>query len=142
MANKMKLDFNGFEKMLTKLRCVDGNVTQATETALKKSHAHVTAKLETAIAPHHLTGATEKSLDRVANVEWTGYEASENVGFHISEGGLPSIFLMYGTTVFGQPHVKPDKKLYDAIYGTKAKKEVQQIQHEVIEKAIERAIKK
>ena len=43
MANKMKLDFDGFEKMLTKLRCVDGNVTQATETALKKSHAHVTA---------------------------------------------------------------------------------------------------
>ena len=142
MANKMKLDFDGFEKMLTKLRCVDGNVTQATETALKESHAHVTAKLEKAIAPHRKTGDTEKSLDKNPTVEWYGYEASENVGFHISEGGLPSIFLMYGTTVFGQPHIDPDKELHDAIYGTKTKKEVHKIQREVMEKAIERAMKK
>ena len=94
------------------------------------------------LAPHRKTGDTEKSLDKNPTVEWYGYEASENVGFHISEGGLPSIFLMYGTTVFGQPHIDPDKELHDAIYGTKTKKEVHKIQREVMEKAIERAMKK
>jgi hypothetical protein len=37
---------------------------------------------------------------------------------------------MYGTKVHGQPHVQPDKKLYDAVYGSKNKRQVQKIQEE------------
>jgi len=139
--NKLAMSFDGYDIMLKKLKAVNGNAKEATETALKKSHTHVTQKLQSAIAPHKKTGDTGKSLDQNPTVEWTGDSSTENVGFHISDGGLPSIFLMYGTTVFGQPHIKPDKKLYDAIYGAKTKKEVQQIQREAMEKAIERAMK-
>lgn len=140
--NKLALNFDGYEIMLKKLKSVNGNAQKATESASKASHVHVTRKLQSAIAPHRKTGTTEGSLDKTPVVEWTGETATENVGFHISQGGLPSIFLMYGTTVFGQPHIKPDKKLYNAIYGAKTKKEVHKIQREVMEKAIERAMKK
>jgi hypothetical protein len=36
--------------------------------------------------------------------------------------------MMYGTQVHGQPHVTPDKALYDAIYGNATKKRIQEIQ--------------
>lgn len=49
-----------------------------------------------------------------------------NVGFDITAGGtyngLPSIFLMYGTQLYGQPHIKPDRNLYNAVYGAATKK--------------------
>lgn len=140
--NKLELNFDGYEIMLKKLKAVNGNAQKATESALKASHTHVTRKLQSAIAPHRKTGTTEGSLDQTPVVKWTGGTATEDVGFHITQGGLPSIFLMYGTEVFGQPHVDPDKELHDAIYGEKTKKEVQKIQREVMEKAIERAMKK
>ncbi|MDE6777235.1 MAG: hypothetical protein K2J25_04775 [Oscillospiraceae bacterium] len=63
--------------------------------------------------------------------------AEAKVGFHISDGGLPSIFLMYGT-----PSIEPDNNLKEAIYGTKTKNEIKKIQREVYEKSIERAMKK
>ena len=71
-----------------------------------------------------------------------GTEYSANAGFKISDGGLASIFLMYGTKIHGQPHVSPDKKLYNAIFGATTKKKIQEIQAQAFFKMIDEVMKK
>ena len=46
-------------------------------------------------------------------------------------GGLPSIFLMYGT-----PRMKKDSKVYNAVYGKKTMDEVSMIQALIFADAI------
>lgn len=141
--NKLTLDFPMFDTLKTQLDKAGGNALKtAVDNALKTSNSYVEAQLKAAIAPHHRYGTVEESLDaRPDQVEWYGTSASIPVGFDLKDGGLPSLFLMYGTKVHGQPHVEPDRKLYDAIYGSKVKKQIQKIQEEaflsVVKKVIE-----
>lgn len=139
---KISIEFDGYDILERKLKEIDGNAQKTAENALKASHYHVTKKLNSAISPHKKTGETEQALDKTPVVVWTGDIGETKVGFNINHGGLPSIFLMYGTQVHGQPHIAPDKKLYDAVYSTKTRKEIQKIQREVYEKSIERTMKK
>lgn len=143
--NKLTLDFDDviLGTLQRRLNEVGGNAKQAAESALKASHNHVTKKLKSAIQPYEQTGKTKKSLRETPIVEWTGDIIAEaKVGFNISDGGFPSIFLMYGTTVYGQPHIKPDNTLKNAIYGIVVKNEIRKIQLDVYKKSIERAMKK
>ena len=126
MANKTRIEFEGFEEVIAKLTQLDGDVKGVTEKALRETHKIITKKAETAIAPHKETGATEKSLKRNAEIKWAGSEASVETGFSIRNGGLPSIFLMYGT-----PRMKKDQNLYNAFFGNKTKKEVVEIQEKI-----------
>lgn len=131
--NKIGLQFSGFDEMITKLDELQGDLKETTEKALQASFDHVTPKLAKDIKKHKLTGATEASLRKNEKVEWSGTTASINVGFDIDNGGLPSIFLMYGT-----PRMKPDKKLYNDIYGSKTKKEIAEIQREIFASEIKK----
>lgn len=124
--NKMNLDFDGFIQLSEKLIKLGGDLERTTEKALKKSFEAVTPGIESAITPHKLTGKTQSTLRKNGTVKWTGSVAEVPVGFDISGGGLPSIFLMYGT-----PHMKPDRKLYNSIYGAKTRKKVKELQAEV-----------
>ena len=133
---KLGIEFDGFEKLIQKLEDVEGAAEQATENALIATHELVTRNLQSAIAPHRRTGETEKSLKRNAEVTWIGTAAEVEVGFDIDNGGLPSIFLMNGTEVNGTPRVKPDTKLYNAIYGAKTKKEIAELQEKEFRKCI------
>lgn len=133
MANKTRIEFEGFEEVIARLKKLDGDIKGVTEKALKETHKVITKKAETAIAPHKQTGATEKSLKRNAEIEWAGSLASVEVGFDISNGGLPSIFLMYGT-----PRMKKDQNLYNAFFGTKTKKEVMELQESIFYDEIRR----
>ena len=54
------------------------------------------------------------------------------IGFDIDNGGLPSIWLMYGT-----PKQAPDKALYEAIFGRKTAGEIARVQRQVIKQALE-----
>lgn len=141
MGAKLGIEFDGFDILSKKLKDLDGDVRSATESALKASHQIVTRKVSAAIAPHRESGETAGSIERDSKVTWTNDVAEIGVGFNISEGGLASIFLMYGTQLHGQPHITPDRKLYDAVYGSQTKKEIRQIQEEVILKRIERVMK-
>ena len=91
--------------------------------------------------PHDRTGKTKKSIVTNSPVVWVGDTAEIGVGFSISGGGLPSIFLMYGTKLFGQPHIQPDKNLYNAVYGAKVRKEIQEIQEQAFNKVLERVVR-
>ena len=141
--NRISIDFDGFNVLKKQLDEIGGNATQrAVESALKASQQVIAEQVENAIEPHTLTGKTKKSIVSNSPVEWTGDTASVGVGFDISGGGLPSIFLMYGTTVHGQPHITPDMNLFNAIYGNATKKRVTEIQENAFFKVIEEAMNK
>lgn len=133
MANKTRIEFEGFEEVITRLTQLEGDIKGVTEKALRETHKVITKKAETAIAPHKETGATEKSLKKNAEIKWVGSEASVETGFSIRNGGLAHIFLMYGT-----PRMKKDQNLYNAFFGNKTKKEVTEIQENIFYDEIRR----
>lgn len=139
--NKLSIDFPMYDHLRKQLEKVGGNsLTTAVNKALTESARYTDNQLEKAIAPHRRSGRTEDSLEEDSRPKWSGTNASIDVGFDISNGGLPSIFLMYGTKVHGQPHVQPDRKLYNALYGTKVKREIQKIQEEAFYSIVKEVI--
>lgn len=129
MAKRRKaggIEVEGFDELVARLSEINANVPNLMENALTKTHRIVTQKASEAIKPHHRTGNTEKTLVKKANVMLAGSEASVKAGFDISNGGLPSIFLMYGT-----PTTKKDQNLYNAFYGKKTKDEIREVQEKI-----------
>ena len=124
---KATVDFSSLSDWINELEEKGKDLKKFTEKALVKSHEYITPKLIQDMKKHNQTGDTEKSIEKSAKVEWVGETASVDVGFRISKGGLPSIFLMYGT-----PRQKKDTKLYNALYGTKTKKQLIEIQKDII----------
>lgn len=140
--NRLTIDFDGFEILQKQLTQMGGDAKQAAESALKASHNVVKQKVEAAMQQHIETGDTKRAIITSPVVEWTGDTAAVNVGFDITGGGLASIFLMYGTTLHGQPHITPDRNLYNAVYGAQTRKEIREIQEQAYKKVIERVMKK
>ena len=141
--NKISINFDGFEIMKKQLDEMGGEATKrAVESALKASQQLVANQVTAAIEPHTKPtgGRTKSSIVKNGEVEWTGDTASIGIGFDIGGGGLPSLFLMYGTELYGQPHIKPDRNLYNAVYGNQTRKKISQIQEEAFEKVLERLV--
>lgn len=138
--NKLTIDFDGFEILQKQLTELGGDAKQAAETALKESHKIVTEKVKAAMMNHRESGDTADAIISAPVVEWTGETAAVDVGFDITGGGLPSIFLMYGTQLHGQPHITPDRNLYNAVYGAQTRKEIRAVQESEYRKMIERAV--
>lgn len=136
MAKKMRLEFTGFEEYAERLDKLGGNLKKTTEKALIETHKLLTPKVDEVFKKHDVkySHETMKSLKKDARVEWDGSVAAIGVGFKISEGGYPSIFIMYGTTVHGTPRIAPDKKLYNAIYGNK--KKIRELQEKIFAEEI------
>ena len=140
--NKMTVDFSGLEIYQKKLESIGGEATKrAFTSALRASQNVVRQNVTSAMQKHNDSGDTSRAIIKNANVEWTGDVASIDVGFDIAGGGLASIFLMYGTKLHGQPHITPDRNLYNAVYGTKTKNDIKKIQEQAFQKVIERAMK-
>lgn len=146
--NKLELNFEGFEDVLKQLRKLEADVKSIAEKALEESFKTVTPGIEQAIAAHKRTGATAASLVKEPKVEWAGDVASVPIGFDIKGGGMASIFLMYGSprhaagNQYGRSRQNPgfpaDKTLYNAIYGTKIKKQVEKVQEEIFQSELRR----
>ncbi len=131
MAKKMRLEFTGFEEYAERLDKLGGDLKKTTEKALIETHKLLTPKVEEAFRKHDVKYShdTMKSLKKDARVEWDGSVAAIGVGFKISEGGFPSIFIMYGT-----PRMQPEKKVYNSIYGNK--KKVRELQEKMFAEEI------
>lgn len=131
MAKKMRLEFTGFEEYAERLDKLGGDLKKTTEKALIETHKLLTPKVEEAFRRHDVKYShdTMKSLKKDARVEWDGSVAAIGVGFKISEGGFPSIFIMYGT-----PRMQPDKKVYNSIYGNR--KKVRELQERIFAEEI------
>lgn len=70
MSNKTRIEFEGFEEVISRLTKLNGNVKNISEKALKKTHEIITKKAEEAITPHNQTHQTEKTLRKEAEIEW------------------------------------------------------------------------
>lgn len=133
--------FQALAEQLEQLAGMDG-VIEATEKALIATDDYVTAEIDKAVASSKFdfdrTGKTKSSIDRDKSVEWNGTTAIVKTGFTISKGGLPSIFLMYGT-----PKIKPDTNLKNAAKGEGIHRDkINKIQQEEFNKVIKRVMEK
>lgn len=136
--NKMSIQFDGLEVYQKQLERLGGGqaVKRAFDDALEESQKLIAEKVTAAMSPHNNTGKVKRSIITHDPPEWTGDTGAVNVGFDIMGGGLPSIFLMYGTQLYGQPHIQPDRNLYNAVYGAAVRKQIREIQ----EKAFSRVL--
>ncbi len=135
MAKKFGIQFEGFNELIKDFENLGGDIRLITEDCLKAAHEIVTPKLKADMNRHHRTGDTEKSIKINPTITWEGTTASIDVGFKISQGGLPSIFLMYGT-----PRMPKDTKLYNDIYGGAVRKLIAQRQEEILQDAIQKRL--
>ena len=136
--SKMQIDFEGFDALMKRFNELEKDAKAATEEALTKAHELITEKAAAAVAPPNLpdkgqqsSGRTAASLQRDAKITWNGTVASVDVGFNIKKGGLPSIFMMYGT-----PRYMKVQALYDAFYGAQTEGEVINAEKEILYKAL------
>ena len=133
--NKLTIDFKGFDEYMEKLERLGSDTKALTEKALKASFEKVTPGIGCAIDNHKRTRTTKKSLVSHSQVKWQGTVGRVEVGFDIPNGGLASIFLMYGT-----PRMEPDMNLYNSIYGSKVKKQVRKVQKEIFDEELRRVM--
>ena len=124
---KITIEFDGFDEALKRFEEMEKDLKPVVEKALKETHRIMTPGIKSAITPHHATGRTEESLHESPKVKWSGNIGEIDVGFNISKGGLPSVFLMYGT-----PKMRPDMKLWDAFFGSNVKKKVSDAQKRIV----------
>lgn len=129
--SKWGIQFDGFAEYMAKLDELDADLKAITTKCLEVAHEHITPNIQADIQKHKRTGNTAKSIIEEKHVEWDGTVASIKVGFNLKTGGMPSIFLMYGT-----PRTKKDTKLYNDIYGGATKKKIAEMQQQILNNAI------
>lgn len=136
---KLKLDFPELTVWQEKLNKLDSNLTKRAITdALIASQEIIADKCEVAMEPHNKRGSdggTVTTILRDKNVEWTQSVAKIGVGFDLSKSPV-SIFLMRGTKLFGEPHIAPDRNLFNAVYGRQTKNECREVQAKAFEKVM------
>lgn len=137
---KFGIEFEEFGAYQKKLKALGVDTKQAVEQALRDTQQLIAEQSRVAMQPHK-SDETSKHIIEDGAVEWYNETASGSVGFDLKNGGLASIFLMRGTKVYGQPHITPDRNLYNAVYGARTMKKVQEIQKTAFEKAIREAMK-
>jgi len=127
--NTMKLDLNGFKELLERIQKAGGNIDAAAEKALVESAKPFMEDLKTGIKKHHRTGLTEASLNDPTQIEREGNRLTLKVGFDLGKGGLPALFLEYGT-----PRSKAEPFIQQAIKRNQAK--ARKIQKEILTKIL------
>lgn len=156
MARKQGLDFSGISELSEKYEKLGGELRTLATEALEFIPDEINPQLHAAMAKHRKTGKTEATIVEDQKVTWSGLAASIPVGFDIKKGGLPSIFLMYGTprhaprNQYGgasrpgareHPGTAQDVALYEAIYGKKVQNDIAKKQQEIFEDAIAKLMK-
>lgn len=128
---QIKFDGKAFAEILDNIDKAAGSLDEAAEKALKAAFTEVTPGIQSAIAPHHRSGKTERSLYTAGEVKQEGGVLTVDYGFDIQNGGLASIFLMYGT-----PKMAKDSNLFNAIVGTRAKKTIKQAEEKALKEVL------
>lgn len=148
--NKITLSFPGMKETLERFEKMNGAVGPAVTEALQDSYNYVTAHLSDQIEQHHRTGRTAESLLKNEKVQVEGTTYYIHVGFDVSNGGLASIFLMYGSpkhaitsyhgkkkSTWNHPGMDADAVLYDLVFGNTTKQEIAKIQKKTFERRME-----
>ena len=136
---KLQLDFGGFNDILEQLNKLGEDAQKATDEALTEAFKIITRKATDAVQKPNLpaqgrysSGNSERSLVRDPKITWSDTVASVDVGFNIKHGGLPTIFMMYGT-----PRYMKNQALYDAFYGDQTQTEIYRVISEIYQKKLQ-----
>lgn len=153
MGKKVKIDirFDGFAAIAEELDRFPGALKKAAMEAMEYSAALVDVKLHKEMQKHERDfnskaygkHRTESTIMDGEKATADGNIIEQKVGFNISHGGLPSVFLMYGTPRHYQPNmhrmhpgIAADKKLYNAIYGSNTRKQLNKMQRSIFESVL------
>lgn len=134
---RMSITFSGFADLAADIDRSGGDLHKAVDEALTKTGEYIQSQVESAATPYaakglkgYATGEMYGAIKKDQIIYWNGQVAEVSVGFDLSaKGGWHSIFVMYGT-----PRMGKDQKVYNAIKGSKTKKEVEKIQKEIMQK--------
>jgi hypothetical protein len=95
--NRVGLEADEFAQLIDKVNAMGGDTRRAATEALEAARDVITPQARIAIQRHHRTGRTERSLRNNPVKSMANGKLYDDVGFDIKNGGLASIFLMYGT---------------------------------------------
>lgn len=130
------LGFSGMNNLLTAFQELSGSaMVRAIGEALRETHKFVTPNIHAEMTKHRRTGTVEASIVDTAKVDVQGNIVSMPIGFDLDNGGVPSIWLMYGT-----PKQAPDEALRLTIFGRQTAYKVARVQRKAIKDAMERYI--
>lgn len=148
--SKITLEFPGIKETIERFEKMDLAIGPAVTEALQESYNYVTSHLADQIEQHHRTGKTAESLLKNEKVQVEGTTYFIHVGFDVGNGGLASIFLMYGSpkhvvtryhgkkkSSWDHPGMDADQVLYDLVFGKATKQEIAKIQKKTFEKRME-----
>lgn len=150
MARKrFGIQFKGFDEMFANYQKLGGDTKRIVGECLEAVPKLINPMLESDMAKHKRTGKTAQSISKDKPVEWSGTKAQIPVGFKLKEGGLPSIFLMYGTARHAPANqygtysgivkgITQDQKLYNDIYGAATQRKVAEKQQEIFTREIKK----
>lgn len=136
---KMSILFDGFSDLAEELDRMGGDLHSAVDEALSETQKLVQDRLQSAAEVYqnkgggqkgYATGRMFKSIIDDPHVVWNGSVAEVGAGFNLmTQGGIHSIFVMYGT-----PRMAKNAKVYNAIKGTKTRKDIAKLQEEIMQK--------
>lgn len=141
---KMGIQFDGFRELAEAIDRSGKDLNKIVEEALEATQQAVNDALIPAAAPYarkglkgYATGAMYGAIMQDPQVVWKGTVAQIGSGFTTNDGAtrdgfFHSIFVMYGT-----PRMEKDQRIFNAIKGTKTKKNVADIQKDVMQKHFE-----
>lgn len=148
--SKITLEFPGIKETIERFEKMDLAIGPAVTEALQESYNYVTSHLTDQIEQHRRTGKTAESLLKNEKVQVEGTTYFIHVGFDVGNGGLASIFLMYGSpkhvvtryhgkkkSTWNHPGMDADAILYDLVFGPTTKSEIAKIQKRTFEKRME-----
>jgi len=146
-AGRVGLSFDGLDEMIRRFSELgQGDALKETvEKALDASAEIAYQSIKDAMSQAKVngrpvnwgrTGRTKASLKEDYEIVWeTSDRAYKPVGFDFKDGGLTSVFLMHGT-----PRIKPNRALWDAIYGKAVNEKISEIQKEIFEEEISKLL--
>lgn len=157
MARKKKsgIEFSEFETLAAEFEKLGGDVKKIAEECLEVVPEMINPNLQKDMQKHKRTGKTAKSIVENSKVEWQGNIGKMPVGFDLKKGGMPSIFLMYGSPRHAPKNqyggaknpdasqnsgFSADKKLYNDIYGAAIKRKIGEKQEEILTDAIKKRL--
>lgn len=143
---KMSILFDGFKDLAAAIDRADGDLKSAVNEALADTSDIVKENLIPAAAIYdrkgmkgYATGKMYRSIIKDTRIDWEGSVGTVKVGFSTNGGGsmagfMHSIFVMYGT-----PRMAKDSNIYNAIKGTKTRKQIAKSQEEIMQKHLKLA---
>lgn len=90
------INFYGSSDLLKKIEAAAGSIEKSVETALRKSSEKPKKEMLNYMGKHRRSGATEESFRETFERGKDG-KFIYKLGFDIKKGGLPALFLNYGT---------------------------------------------